>query len=65
MQENGQVQYAEAARCRSDLAFRLLVEKLPVAAYTCDAEGLITYFNQRAVEVWGREPKLHDPVDRY
>jgi PAS domain S-box-containing protein len=26
---------------------------------------LITYFNQRAAELWGRAPKLHDPVDRY
>jgi hypothetical protein len=42
-----------------------MIEKLPAAAYTCDAEGLITYFNQRAVELWGREPKLNDPVDRY
>jgi PAS domain-containing protein len=65
MQENGQVQHAEAARCPSDLALRRMVDKLPAAAYTCDAEGLITYFNQRAVELWGREPKLNDPVDRY
>jgi PAS domain-containing protein len=42
-----------------------MVEKLPAAAYTCDADGLVTYFNQRAVELWGREPKLNDPMDRY
>jgi two-component system sensor kinase FixL len=42
-----------------------LLEVLPAAAYTCDSEGQITYFNQRAVEVWGREPKVNDPVDRY
>jgi hypothetical protein len=42
-----------------------LLDKLPAAAYTCDAEGLITYFNERAVELWGREAKLIDPVDRY
>src|SRR3712207_8157383 len=35
------------------------------AAYTCDRDGLITYFNTRAVQVWGREPKLNDPVDRF
>src|SRR5262245_6320942 len=50
---------------RSEAKFRDLLEKLPAAAYTCDAEGLITYFNQRAVETWGREPKLNDPVDRF
>src|SRR4051812_9370744 len=42
-----------------------LVEVMPSAIYTCDADGMITYFNQRAVELWGRAPKLHDPVDRY
>lgn len=44
--------------------FRLL-EKLPAAAYTCDAEGLITWFNRRAAELWGREPKLNEPSDRF
>ncbi len=45
--------------------FRQLLEKLPAAAYTCDADGLITYYNERAVELWGRAPKLNDPLDRY
>lgn len=27
----------------------------------CDQEGLITYYNQRATELWGRRPKLVDP----
>jgi len=42
-----------------------LLEKLPAGAYTCDAEGLITYFNQHAVQLWGRTPQLHNPVDRF
>ncbi|MEX2122703.1 MAG: PAS domain S-box protein [Woeseia sp.] len=42
-----------------------LLDTLPAAAYTCDERGLITYFNQRAVEIWGRAPKLHDPEDRF
>jgi two-component system, LuxR family, sensor kinase FixL len=49
----------------SNWEFRRLLEKLPAGAYTCDAEGLITYFNRRAVQLWGREPMLNDPVDRY
>jgi two-component system, LuxR family, sensor kinase FixL len=49
----------------SDLEFHRLLDKLPAAAYTCDAEGLITYFNRHAVALWGREPKLNDPLDRY
>jgi hypothetical protein len=42
-----------------------LLDVVPAAAYTCDADGLITYYNTRAVEVWGREPALNDPIDRY
>lgn len=44
---------------------RALVEIMPSAIFTCDAEGLITYYNQRAAELWGRYPKLNDPADRY
>ena len=49
----------------SELRFRGLLEKLPAGAYTCDPDGLITYFNQHAVQLWGRTPKLNDPVDRF
>src|SRR5919106_4886760 len=42
-----------------------LVEVMPAAIFTCDSEGLITYYNQRAAELWGRHPKLLDPEDRY
>lgn len=45
--------------------FRRLLDNLPAGAYLCDPEGLITYFNQRAVELWGREPKLYNPQDRF
>jgi PAS domain S-box-containing protein len=48
-----------------ELEFRSLLDKLPAGAYTCDAQGLITYFNQHAVQLWGRAPKLNDPMDRY
>jgi PAS domain S-box-containing protein len=56
--------FEEALR-RSEARFRGLLEKLPAAAYTCDAEGLITYFNQQAVQLWGRAPNLNDPEDRF
>jgi PAS domain-containing protein len=60
-----QEQQVEPTRHSPDAQFRRLLEVMPAAAYTCDAEGLITSFNRRAAEVWGREPKLNDPVDRY
>src|ERR1044072_1270590 len=42
-----------------------VLDKLRVAPYTCAPDGLITFFNQSAVRLWGREPKLNDPVDRF
>lgn len=56
---------SETALRKSEVQFRRLLDTLPVAVYTCDADGLITYFNERAVEVWGRAPKLNDPVERF
>lgn len=50
---------------KSDLEFRRLLEKLPAAAYLCDAQGLITYCNRHAVALWGRAPALNDPADRF
>lgn len=44
---------------------RHLLDALPVAAYTCDTAGLITYFNQAAANFWGREPQLNNPDDRF
>jgi PAS domain S-box-containing protein len=56
--------FEEAAR-KSEQRYRDLFDNLPTAAYTCDAEGLITYYNEKAVELWGRAPKLNDPEDRF
>ncbi len=42
-----------------------LLENLPVGTYTCDPDGLITYFNPRARELWGRAPRLRHPEDRF
>ena len=38
--------------------FRQLLEALPAAVYTTDAEGRITFYNQAAVEFSGRGPEL-------
>ena len=45
----------------SDLSndtFREMVEALPVAIYTTDAEGRLTYFNHAAVKLSGRVPEI-------
>src|SRR3569833_1512372 len=50
---------------RSELRFRALMEAFPAAAYTCDTDDYITYFNRRSIALWGRAPKLHHADDRY
>ncbi|MBA5862452.1 MAG: PAS domain S-box protein [Nitrospira sp. CR1.1] len=35
-----------------------LLETLPAAVYTTDAEGRITRYNQAALDLWGRQPPL-------
>jgi PAS domain S-box-containing protein len=41
---------------RSEERYRTLFDLVPVAVYVCDADGIIQQYNQRAVELWGREP---------
>jgi PAS domain S-box-containing protein len=41
----------------SEQRYRQVVHGLPVAVYTCDAEGRILLYNEAAVELWGRAPK--------
>ena len=42
----------------SEPQFRQLLEALPAAVYTIDAEGRITFFNQAAADLWGCRPEL-------
>src|SRR5262249_3162082 len=35
-----------------------LLEALPVAVYTTDADGRITFYNRAAAELWGHHPEL-------
>ena len=38
--------------------FRQLVKELPAAVYSCDANGLINFYNDAAVKIWGRDPEI-------
>ena len=42
-----------------------MLDVIPAAVYTCDAQGLITYFNPFAEVLWGRAPKLRNAANRY
>lgn len=56
---------AEDARRESEARISKLFELMPAAVYTCDTEGRITFYNKRAAELWGCEPKLHDERFRF
>jgi PAS domain S-box-containing protein len=42
-----------------------LLGVLPAAVYACDADGVITYFNDQAAEVWGQTPQIGDRDRRF
>jgi PAS domain S-box-containing protein len=42
----------------SNEIYKELVISSPVAIYTCDAQGYVTFFNQAASILWGRAPKI-------
>lgn len=48
-----------------DERLRQLLDSMPAAVCTCDSAGHITFFNRRAAELWGREPRLHVPEERF
>ncbi|MBD9375587.1 PAS domain S-box protein [Rhizobium sp. ARZ01] len=48
----------ESAVRASEQHFKELIEALPGAVYTTDAEGRITSYNPAAAELWGRKPAL-------
>jgi PAS domain-containing protein len=49
-------QRSEEVRRQIEDRFRRLLEVMPVAVYLCDTTGIIQSYNERAVELWGRDP---------
>lgn len=49
---------AEDALRKSEALHRAMLSRLPVACYTLDAEGRLTFFNQAAELLWGRVPEI-------
>jgi PAS domain S-box-containing protein len=50
----------ERAARESERQLREILDALPVALYTTDAQGRITYYNEAAVDMSGRRPVLGD-----
>jgi PAS domain S-box-containing protein len=38
--------------------YQQLIQALPAAIYTCDANGYILTYNKAAADLWGREPEI-------
>src|SRR5437868_4779232 len=65
MSNNTERKRADEVLRQSEERFRRLVELMPVAVYVCDTSGIIQSYNNRAVELWGREPKAGDTAQCY
>ena len=50
---------------QSEERYRTLFDLVPVALYACDSGGIIREYNQRAVELWGREPRSNGEELRF
>lgn len=42
-----------------------IINLIPVAVYCCDTEGNIVYFNEKAVEAWGRRPNTGEQPEKF
>ena len=42
-----------------------ILEILPTPIYACDAVGRILWFNRKAVDVWGRVPRIGDDTELF
>jgi len=56
---------AEAKLQTSEERYKTLFDLVPVAVYTCDADGFIQEYNQRAVDLWGRDPRRNGQEARF
>tara|TARA_R110000782_G_scaffold57258_18_gene119744 strand:+ start:39348 stop:43385 length:4038 start_codon:yes stop_codon:yes gene_type:complete len=56
---------AEQALARSERLHRQTLSLMPAAVYSCDADGIITYFNDQASKIWGRTPRIGDKEELF
>src|SRR4029078_5528088 len=42
-----------------------VLDALPIGFYVCEASGKIVRVNRKAVELWGRAPRLRDTTERF
>ncbi len=57
-QVNFSAQDAKQAQGRIEVDLANLIEESPIAFYTCDHKGFLTFYNNAAARLWGRKPEL-------
>lgn len=50
---------------RTASRYQSLLDSDSTGVYSCDATGMITFFNKHAAELWGRKPALGDTDERF
>ena len=45
--------------------YQELVDSETTGVYTCDAGGVITYYNKQAADLWGRKPEIGDTDEKF
>lgn len=50
---------------QAESRYETLIKSESTGIYTCDSTGVITYYNNRAAELWGRKPAIDDTDERF
>ena len=50
---------------QGDARYQALFDSASTGVYTCDATGVITYYNNQAADLWGRKPAIGDTDQRF
>ncbi|HUR47493.1 MAG TPA: PAS domain S-box protein [Candidatus Saccharimonadales bacterium] len=61
----GALKVAEQTARASEARLQSMLTLMPAAVYACDAAGRITFYNRRAAEMWGAEPKLNTDEQKF
>ena len=57
---NEELQVRNDALLESEERYRQLIRLMPVAVFTCDRDGRIDLYNEKATELWGRVPERRE-----
>lgn len=59
------VRRLKVQREQAESRYQTLINSDSTGVYTCDALGVITYYNSQAAELWGRKPAIGDTDERF